>query len=122
LRKDDTFCFVGGAMSGISTHVLDTGTGRPAAGVGVLLERWDSAWVHCGAGVTDGDGRCKELLGVVVRGRYRLTFQTGEYFGRDGGHTFFPEVGITFQVVEDGGKYHVPLLVSGFGYTTYRGS
>jgi len=107
-------------MSGISTHVLDTGTGRPAVGVAVVLERREEgAWVRCGSGVTDGDGRCKDLLGVATRGRYRLTFETGEYFA---GNSFFPEVAIVFDVAEDCGKYHVPLLVSGFGYTTYRGS
>lgn len=112
-----------GDMSGISTHVLDTGTGRPAAGVAVALERLEvGAWVRVGSGVTDDDGRCKDLLGAARKGIYRLTFATGEYFGRDGRPTFFPEVALTFDVTEDGGKYHVPLLVSGFGYTTYRGS
>jgi 5-hydroxyisourate hydrolase len=112
-------------MSGISTHVLDTATGRPAAGVGVVLERWElDAWLVCATAATDSDGRCKELLAAarVAAGRYRLIFATGDYFARDGGHTFFPEVAVTFEVLADGGNFHVPLLVSGFGYTTYRGS
>jgi len=109
-------------MSGISTHVLDTGAGRPAAGVAVRLERWElDAWLVCASANTDVDGRCKELLAPagVAAGRYRLTFATWEYFA---GKTFFPEVAITFEVDREGGSYHVPLLVSGFGYTTYRGS
>jgi 5-hydroxyisourate hydrolase len=109
-------------MSGISTHVLDTGAGRPAAGVAVTLERWElDAWLVCASASTDADGRCRELLAPagVAAGRYRLTFATGEYFG---GKTFFPEVAIVFEVDREGGNYHVPLLVSGFGYTTYRGS
>jgi 5-hydroxyisourate hydrolase len=110
-------------VSGISTHVLDTAKGRPASGVGVTLERWElDAWLPCAASRTDADGRCKGLLQAVVAGRYRLTFATGEYFAGDGGHTFFPEVAVTFEVERDGGSYHVPLLVSGFGYSTYRGS
>jgi 5-hydroxyisourate hydrolase len=112
-------------MSGISTHVLDTAKGRPAAGVRVTLDRWEwDAWVSYASAVTDGDGRCKGLLAAerVLAGRYRLTFATGEYFGRDGGHAFFPEVAVTFEVEREGGSYHVPLLVSGFGYSTYRGS
>jgi 5-hydroxyisourate hydrolase len=112
-------------MSGISTHVLDTAKGRPAAGVAVTLERWElDAWLACASSETDADGRCRELLPVekVLAGRYRLTFQTGDYYARDGGHTLYPEVAITFQVTADGASYHIPLLVSGFGYSTYRGS
>jgi 5-hydroxyisourate hydrolase len=112
-------------MSGISTHILDTGLGRPAAGVAVTLERWKlDAWLACGSGITDGDGRCKGLLPAehVSVGRYRLNFATGEYFAGDRRHTFFPEVTVTFEVEREGGSYHVPLLLSGFGYSTYRGS
>jgi 5-hydroxyisourate hydrolase len=112
-------------MSGISTHVLDTAKGQPGSGVAVTLERWElDAWLICASAETDADGRCRELLaaGKVLAGRYRLTFQTGEYYGRDGGHTLYPEVAITFEVTTDGTSYHIPLLISGFGYSTYRGS
>jgi 5-hydroxyisourate hydrolase len=112
-------------MSGISTHILDTALGRPAAGVAVTLERWElDAWLACASAVTDADGRCKELLAPqhASAGRYRLNFATGDYFARDGRHTFFPEIAVMFQVEHEGGSYHVPLLLSGFGYSTYRGS
>ncbi len=112
-------------MSGISTHVLDTAAGRPAAGVSVALERWElDAWLVCATATTDSDGRCQELLASsrVAAGRYRLVFATGDYFARDGGHTFFPEVAITFEIPHGGVNFHVPLLLSPFGYTTYRGS
>jgi len=112
-------------MSGISTHVLDTSTGRPAHGVAVLLERWElDAWLPCATSATDSDGRCHQLLAAsrVAAGTYRLVFATAAYFSRDGRHTFFPEVAIAFEVPADGGNFHVPLLVSPFSYTTYRGS
>jgi len=112
-------------MSGVSTHVLDTSKGRPAAGVAVTLERWElDTWLVCAASKTDADGRCQELLAPsgVLAGCYRLTFATGEYFESDGRHTMYPEVGITFDVVRDGLSYHIPLLLSPFGYSTYRGS
>ena len=108
-------------MSGISTHVLDTSAGQPAAGVAVRLERWElDAWLVCASAVTDADGRCGKMLaaGKVLAGRYRLTFATGEYFVR----TLYPEVAITFEVEGDGSSYHIPLLLNPFGYTTYRGS
>ena len=106
-------------MSGISTHVLDTSAGRPAAGVGVTLDRWElDAWVACASRVTDADGRCGGLLESVAEARYRLRFAMGEYFAE----TIFPEVVVVFEAAEDGGSFHVPLLVSPFGYTTYRGT
>ncbi len=109
-------------MSGISTHVLDTARGRPAAGVGVTLERWElDAWLVCASAETDAGGRCRQLLAAeqVLAGRYRLRFQTGEYFE---GQSFFPEVAVIFVLAGDGESCHVPLLASGFGYTAYRGS
>lgn len=112
-------------MSGISTHVLDTSLGKPAAGVAVTLERWElDAWLVCGSGSTDPDGRCKGLLAPehVSIGRYRLLFATGAYFAREIRPAFFPEVIVTFEVEREGGSYHVPLLLSAFGYSTYRGS
>ncbi len=112
-------------MSGISTHVLDVAAGRPAVGVEIALARQVGAgWQNCGLGETDADGRCRGLLEVaaVEEGLYRLTFQTGAYFLCDGRHTLYPEVTITFEVKAAGGSYHIPLLLSPFGYTTYRGS
>ncbi|MDQ6818747.1 MAG: hydroxyisourate hydrolase [Actinomycetota bacterium] len=99
-------------MSSISTHVLDTAHGRPAAGVPVTLSR-DGAVI--GRGITDADGR----LRVVERtqaGAHRITFDTAAL------STFYPEVSIDFVVAGDAEHYHVPLLISPFGYSTYRGS
>lgn len=116
-------------MSGISTHVLDTSLGQPAAGVQVTLEReapddYAAAWVPCASALTDEDGRCKPLLGAekVVAGRHRLTFATGAYFASLALPTLYPEVIVNFQVGADGSSYHIPLLLSPFGYSTYRGS
>jgi 5-hydroxyisourate hydrolase len=112
-------------MSGISTHVLDVARGQPAEGVEVHLEkRVGDAWIACGAGVTNADGRCPALLAAedVTPGDLRLTFATGGYFQRLGQAAFFPEVTIVFRVGPQGTKYHVPLLLSPFGYSTYRGS
>ncbi len=126
-------------MSAISTHVLDTAAGHPAAGIRVRLERVASAGEQVAAEVeqiaaasTDADGRIAGLgPEVIAPGTYRLIFETGSYLaqqhgsGRDGDSAgeapFFPEVTITFAVAE-GGHYHVPLLLSPFGYSTYRGS
>jgi 5-hydroxyisourate hydrolase len=98
-------------MTTITTHVLDTALGRPAAGVPVVLEGF-------GGAVTDADGRA--ALGKVEPGTHRLTFDVAEYFGeRD---AFYPEVTVTFVVAPGEDHYHVPLLLGPFGYTTYRGS
>lgn len=106
----------------ITTHILDTSRGKPAVNVGVKLEaRRDSAWHEVGRGETDSDGRCKTLApGDVPPGIYRLCFDTGSYFRERHTETFFPEIVVIFTVTE--GKYHVPLLVSPYGYSTYRGS
>ena len=114
-------------MSTISTHVLDTSLGRPAAGVGVKLERVnaDGGVTIAGFGTTDDDGRLRDLLPagqLLVRGDYRLRFDTGAYFAASGRETFYPSVSVEFRVTESTGHYHVPLLVSPFGYSTYRGS
>jgi 5-hydroxyisourate hydrolase len=108
-------------VSGITTHVLDTARGRPAADVPVVLERAvDSGWEPVGRGTTDADGRASELLtSAPADGRYRLTFDTGAYLGGAG---FYPEVSVTFTVARGEEHYHVPLLLSPFGYSTYRGS
>lgn len=111
-------------MSGITTHVLDTSRGRPAAGVPVVLERAvDSGWQSVGHGTTDADGRVGDLLlSAPEDGRYRLTFDTSVYFRAVGEAGFYPEVSVNFVVENGGGHYHVPLLLSPFGYSTYRGS
>ncbi len=112
---------------GISTHVLDTTVGRPAAEVAVTLERSDGGpeghWSRVGQGATDQDGRCKELLvGAPPEGTYRITFDVAGYFARTSTPAFYPEVSITFLVRASGEHYHVPLLLNPFGYSTYRGS
>lgn len=104
----------------ITTHVLDTAQGRPAAGVGVTLEmREGSEWRLQGQGATDADGRLKTLWPAgapLTAGTFRLRFDTSAR------SEFFPEVNIVFQVREAGGHFHVPLLLAPYGYSTYRGS
>lgn len=111
-------------MNGITTHVLDTARGRPAAGVPVALERAvDGRWEEVARGTTDAGGRARDLLtSAPDDGRYRLTFDTGAYFGAVGDCGFYPEVSVTFVVEPGEEHYHVPLLLSPFGYSTYRGS
>jgi 5-hydroxyisourate hydrolase len=123
-------------VSAISTHVLDIAAGCPAAGMRVRLERVASAGretvpgaAEIAAASTDADGRISGLgPEIVPPGTYRLIFDTGGYLARRGvsgrsaaAETFFPEVTVTFTVTE-GEHYHVPLLMSPFGYSTYRGS
>jgi 5-hydroxyisourate hydrolase len=109
----------------ISTHVLDTSRGKPAAGVRISFDKRDGAtWSNVGTGETDTDGRVKNLVPAhhrIAPGVHRLTFDTGQYAKDTGGQTFFPEVSIVFEIT-DAGHYHVPLLLSPFGYSTYRGS
>ena len=105
-------------MTGITTHVLDTSRGRPAGGVHVSLERAaESGWRLV------ADGRASDLHSAPpVDGRYRLRFDTGAYFRAVGEAVFYPEVMVTFVVEGGEDHYHVPLLLSPFGYSTYRGS
>jgi 5-hydroxyisourate hydrolase len=113
-------------MSAITTHVLDTSLGRPAAGVPVQLERaaanGDAEII--GRGATDHDGRLRDLapLGPLIPGTYRLRFDTGTYFTDQELESFYPEVVVSFRVRGGTEHYHVPLLLSPFGYSTYRGS
>ena len=113
-------------MSGITTHVLDTSRGRPASGVAVRLEvEKAGGWQQIGDGVTDADGRARDLSPidlVLTAGAYRLTFATGPYFAAQEIETFYREVVIVFTVSDLAQHYHVPLLLSPFGYSTYRGS
>lgn len=112
-------------MAGISTHILDTARGKPAALVPVHLERLvNGAWATLGRGETDSDGRNRALMGVepLVAGHYRLTFDTGAYFATLGEPGFYPIVQVMFDITDATQHYHVPLLLSPFGYSTYRGS
>jgi 5-hydroxyisourate hydrolase len=105
----------------ISTHVLDASVGAPARGVLVELEHrgGDGAWVAAARGSTDDDGRLR-FPADVDAGVWRLTFGTGEYFRARGTESFYPEVTVTFMA--SAGRCHVPLLLSPFAYSTYRGS
>ncbi|GAB2784155.1 hydroxyisourate hydrolase [Amycolatopsis magusensis] len=104
-------------MSLVTTHVLDTATGRPAAGIEVELS---DGTTTVAKGRTDDDGRIRDLgPETLPAGIYRLTFDTGAYFGPD---AFFPEVTLTFRISDPGAHHHVPLLLSPFAYSTYRGS
>jgi 5-hydroxyisourate hydrolase len=109
----------------ITTHVLDTARGRPAGGVPVVLERFaEDHWWTLGSDTTDADGRARNLLPAgapLQRGRYRLVFDTGSYFDAHDDAAFYPEVTVVFTVASDE-HHHVPLLLSPFGYSTYRGS
>ena len=107
-------------MANVSTHVLDTVAGRPAAGVAVTLERLDENGTEVLASTsTDADGHVADLLGGsrLKSGVYRLTFNTAAY-----GNVFYPEVTIVFRVSDPDQHHHIPLLLSEYGYTTYRGS
>lgn len=109
----------------ISTHVLDAVAGGPAAGMTVRLEGLDDdRVVPLGEGTTDADGRCPELTDglALAPGIHRLRFETGPWFARTGTVSFYPVVEISFVVVDTQAHYHVPLLLSPFAYSTYRGS
>lgn len=114
-------------MSTITTHVLDIALGRPAAGVSVSLERVDASGGATALSTrwTDDDGRVRDLVAAgdsLAAGRYRLRFDTGAWFAAAKRDCFYPSVTVDFTVADDGGHYHVPLLLSSFGYSTYRGS
>ena len=110
-------------MTGLTTHVLDLALGQPARGLSVRLDSFEAgAWRAVAAAVTDGDGRAPALAAVLERRTYRLTFETGPYFAADGRPSFYPLVEVTFEVTEPAQHHHVPLLLSPFGYSTYRGS
>ena len=113
-------------MSPITTHVLDTSSGTPAGGLAVGLSfREKDGWHELGRGRTNKDGRVADLLadGTALRvGTYRLRFETGAYFRGRSKPCFYPEVSIIFEIQAANEHYHVPLLLSPFGYSTYRGS
>jgi 5-hydroxyisourate hydrolase len=110
----------------ITTHVLDTSRGRPAADVAVSLEHFvaNEGWRRLGQARTDDDGRIKSGLApaTLSAGNHRLRFDTGEWFRAQNVEAFYPEVQITFVVRNASEHHHVPLLLSPFGYSTYRGS
>ncbi|MGI9280497.1 MAG: hydroxyisourate hydrolase [Endozoicomonas sp.] len=112
-------------MTGISTHVLDTARGHPADRVPVTLyKQAEDGWVEIGQGTTNDDGRVNSLATDEVnlpKGIYKLDFETQSYFNRLGQTSFYPEVTVIFEV-SDNRHHHVPLLISPFGYSTYRGS
>lgn len=106
-------------MASLSTHVLDTSTGRPAEGVRVALEAADGTVLA--SGVTDADGRIGDLGADLAHGDHRLRFDTGSWFAGRGVDAFYPEVVVAFTITADE-HHHVPLLLNPFGYSTYRGS
>ena len=112
-------------MSQITTHILDTSIGKPAAGVTATLEsRKDGEWSEIGQGTTDSDGRIGDLTDqdvVLDPGVYRLIFNTGDYYAGQSKECFYPKVVIVFET-KDTSHYHVPLLLNPYGYSTYRGS
>ena len=113
-------------MSPITTHILDTTAGRPAAGVSVQLDfQTTDGWESIGEGRTNDDGRVTDLLDTdhpLLVGTYRISFEIGEYFVRRDVEAFYPSASIIFSVRATDEHYHVPLLLNPYGYSTYRGS
>ena len=114
-------------MSAITTHILDLSTGRPAARISVKLDRQadDGSWQSLASGKTDDDGRLRDLVSsevALTAAIYRLVFATEPYFKERGISSLYPEVIVTFRIDDLSRHYHIPLLLSPFGYSTYRGS
>lgn len=114
-------------MSAITTHILDTTTGNPGAGIPVILERktHSAGWQPIAEGITDASGRINDLLSTkeaFLPGHYRLLIETGPYFLMRNVECFFPQITVNFVVKDATQHFHVPLLLSPFGYTAYRGS
>lgn len=113
-------------MSQITTHILDTSRGTPAAGIGVALEYFaDEHWRALASGVTNADGRIPNFLPagqMLSAGTYRLVFGTAAYLQQHHQVVFYPTVQVVFNLPEGGAHHHIPLLLSPFGYSTYRGS
>jgi 5-hydroxyisourate hydrolase len=113
-------------MSTLSTHVLDTQSGRPAEGVPITLElQGADGWRELARGTTNADGRVRDFLPAgthLEAGTYRMTFHTAEYFRAHSVRGFYPYVPVVFELAATDEHYHVPLLLSPFGYSTYRGS
>lgn len=103
----------------VSTHVLNATTGQPAVALELTLSQQDGGeWRELSRRATDQDGRVRDLAGDVPPGVYRITFQTGAYLAE----TFYPEVTVSFRITDPGAHHHVPLLLSPYAYSTYRGS
>jgi len=111
-------------MSTISTHILDTASGRPAEGMHVQLERMENGgWTPMFEGTTNADGRVTDLApNGISPGIHRMTFGTGDYHRAQGVAGFYPQVRVCFEIGATDEHYHVPLLISPFGFSTYRGS
>jgi len=113
-------------MSQITTHVLDTSKGQPAEGLPIeLYHQNNNQWHSLGKGKTNSDGRISDLLAddqILIAGVYKMTFNTADYFSTNKEKAFYPTVDIIFELQGDGSHYHIPLLLSAYGYTTYRGS
>lgn len=114
-------------MSTVSTHILDTSRGQPAAGITISLERLNAGegWTPLSEAATDDDGRVKQFVLAEPNlgpGTYRLVFSVEKYFKELNQPTFYPEVSVAFLIEPGVEHYHVPLLISPFGYSTYRGS
>jgi len=113
-------------MSQITTHVLDTAIGKPAQGIDITLSYFvNNKWKLISGGTTDSDGRVANLLAdnkILEAGRYKVLFVTESYFKNLKLKAFYPYADIVFEIEGDGQHYHIPLLLSPFGYTTYRGS
>ena len=113
-------------MISISTHVLDTSSGTPGRGISAVLrfQTAPGAWKDIASGITNDDGRIPGLIpegSVLTPGIYRMVFESGPYFQKQGKNSFYPYVMVHFEIKEES-HYHVPLLLSPFGYSTYRGS
>ncbi len=115
-----------GAANSLSTHVLDTATGKPAAGMEIRLEALENDGFRLiGGGTSNDDGRVKDFLAAgesLPAGIYRVRFETGRYHAKQGVQGFYPYVDVVFELGCEGQHYHVPLLISPFGFSTYRGS
>jgi 5-hydroxyisourate hydrolase len=119
-------CAAAAAANPISVHILDLQTGKPTAGVTVTLEhKQGDRWRMLASAVTNADGRIAELYPAgqaLAQGDYRIVFQTGAHYARLQQDTFFPEIPVQFHVERSDQHYHIPLLLSPYGFSTYRGS
>ncbi len=113
-------------MTQITSHILDTSLGKPAQGVQItLLQQQGDKWLTLGSGTTNSDGRVADFLGsddALPGGIYKLNFNLREYYEQLNTESFYPYADVAFEIAGDGQHYHVPLLLSPFGYSTYRGS